>query len=104
RAREAPVTSRPTTTTVADPALAWIDRWFIPMAIGILLVAAAIRLPELGLNPFHHDEGVNGWFPTNLVRTGHSLYEPHTYPLRHPPHSHPPGLHSPPPASDIRSA
>jgi uncharacterized protein (TIGR03663 family) len=79
RAGEVPVTSGPTTTSVADPALAWIDRWFIPAAIGILLVAAAIRLPELGLNPFHHDEGVNGWFTTNLVRTGNYFYDPHNY-------------------------
>jgi uncharacterized protein (TIGR03663 family) len=61
------------------PVLRWIDRWFIPAAIGILLVAAAIRLPELSLNPFHHDEGVNGWFTTNLVRTGSYFYDPHNY-------------------------
>jgi len=60
-------------------ALAWVDRWFIPAAIGILLVATAIRLPELGLNPFHHDEGVNGWFTTNLVRTGSYFYDPQNY-------------------------
>jgi uncharacterized protein (TIGR03663 family) len=79
RAREAPVASGPAPGAVVDPALAWIDRWFIPAAIGILLVATAIRLPELGLNPFHHDEGVNGWFTTNLVRTGNYFYDPHNY-------------------------
>lgn len=63
----------------ANGSFAWLDRWFIPAAIGILLVAAAIRLPELGLNPFHHDEGVNGWFTTNLVRTGSYIYDPHNY-------------------------
>jgi len=62
-----------------DPVLRWIDRWYIPAAIGILLVAAAIRLPELAINPFHHDEGVNGYFTTNLVRTGSYLYDPHNY-------------------------
>ena len=55
------------------------DRWFVPIAFGILLVAAALRLPELALNPFHHDEGVNGFFTTNLVRTGTYHYDPANY-------------------------
>ena len=59
--------------------LRWLDRWFIPAAIGILLVAAALRLPELGINPFHHDEGVNGWFTTSLVRSGRYFYDPQNY-------------------------
>lgn len=57
----------------------FIDRWFIPIAIGILLVAAALRLPELALNPFHHDEGVNGFFMTGLVRDGRYVYDPANY-------------------------
>jgi uncharacterized protein (TIGR03663 family) len=69
---EAPVEAAPAKT-------GWIDRWYIPAAIGILLVAAAIRLPELAINPFHHDEGVNGYFTTNLVRTGSYVYDPHNY-------------------------
>lgn len=55
------------------------DRWFIPIAILILVVAAALRLPELALNPFHHDEGVNGFFTTNLVRQGTYAYDPANY-------------------------
>ena len=47
--------------------------------MAILLVAAAIRLPELALNPFHHDEGVNGFFTTNLVRAGTYTYDPANY-------------------------
>ena len=71
---------RKTAPPASEPAaLAWLDRWFIPAAIGILLVAAALRLPELALNPFHHDEGVNGFFTTNLVRSGSYFYDPHNY-------------------------
>lgn len=56
-----------------------LDRWFVPAALGILLIAAALRLPELGLNPFHHDEGVNGFFTMNLVRNGTYTYDPANY-------------------------
>jgi uncharacterized protein (TIGR03663 family) len=57
----------------------WADRLFLPAALGILLVAAALRLPELALNPFHHDEGVNGFFTMNLVRNGTYVYDPANY-------------------------
>jgi uncharacterized protein (TIGR03663 family) len=66
----------------ATPAAAPTDpfgRWFVPVALGILLIAAALRLPELALNPFHHDEGVNGFFTTNLVRDGVYQYDPANY-------------------------
>jgi uncharacterized protein (TIGR03663 family) len=66
-------------TTDGGRAPAFFDRWFVPVAVGILLVAAALRLPELALNPFHHDEGVNGFFMTNLVRTGEYQYNPENY-------------------------
>lgn len=62
-----------------DASRDFFDRWFVPIAIGILLVAAAIRLPELALNPFHHDEGVNGFFTTTLVREGVYHYDPNNY-------------------------
>ena len=49
----------------------------------ILYVAAAavlLRLFELDLKPFHHDEGVNGWFLLNLVRPPHTYrYNPANY-------------------------
>jgi uncharacterized protein (TIGR03663 family) len=76
QAETAPVDTVPVESI---PPAGWLDRWFIPAAIGILLVAAAIRLPELALNPFHHDEGVNGYFTTNLVRNGSYFYDPHNY-------------------------
>jgi uncharacterized protein (TIGR03663 family) len=64
---------------IADAASALVERWFWPAALVILLAAAAIRLPELALNPFHHDEGVNGFFTTNLVRQGTYTYDPANY-------------------------
>ena len=76
---EAPLAAREQVAPASSGVFAVLDRWFIPAAIGILLIAAAIRLPELGINPFHHDEGVNGWFTTNLVRTGSYFYDPHNY-------------------------
>src|SRR5437763_9537813 len=45
----------------------------------ILVGAAFIRLYELGLTPMHHDEGVNGFFLTNLYRTGVYHYDPTNY-------------------------
>ena len=62
-----------------DAASAFVDRWFWVAALLILLVTVAIRLPELALNPFHHDEGVNGFFTTNLVRNGTYTYDPANY-------------------------
>ena len=67
------------TTGTENAAVDWVDRLFLPAALGILLVAAALRLPELALNPFHHDEGVNGFFTTNLVRNGTYAYDPANY-------------------------
>ncbi|HSH34356.1 MAG TPA: flippase activity-associated protein Agl23, partial [Actinomycetota bacterium] len=55
------------------------DRWFWIGALVVFVVAALIRLPELGMNPFHHDEGVNGWFTTTLVRSGSYAYDPANY-------------------------
>jgi len=74
--------ARPTAPPAAErqaPEPDLLDRWFVPLALGILLVAAALRLPELALNPFHHDEGVNGFFTTNLVRDGVYQYDPENY-------------------------
>src|SRR5918911_1895158 len=45
----------------------------------ILLTAAFLRLYDYGLNPLHHDEGVNGFFLTRLVREGVYQYDPANY-------------------------
>jgi uncharacterized protein (TIGR03663 family) len=49
-------------------------------AVAVLfLVAGALRLWNLPLAPFHNDEGVNGWFTTQLLRTGAWSYDPANY-------------------------
>ena len=78
----APAGSRPAQAVVApEPATddPITDRWFWIGALVVFVVAALIRLPELGINPFHHDEGVNGWFTTTLARSGSYQYDPANY-------------------------
>lgn len=45
----------------------------------ITAVASFFRLYWLTLKPLHHDEGVNGFFLTNLVRDGVYKYDPANY-------------------------
>jgi uncharacterized protein (TIGR03663 family) len=45
----------------------------------ILIVGAFLRLYNLSLVPFHHDEGVNGNFLVSLVREGKYIYNPENY-------------------------
>ena len=41
--------------------------WFVSSGL-ITAVAIFLRFFWLGLKPFHHDEGVNGFFLTNPVQ------------------------------------
>ncbi|HEX8635227.1 MAG TPA: hypothetical protein VF703_13855 [Pyrinomonadaceae bacterium] len=52
--------------------------WWIAYA-SVLFVAALVRLYQLELRPMHHDEGVNGFFLNNLIRTGKFAYDPTNY-------------------------
>lgn len=45
----------------------------------VMLAAAALRLVALGVKPLHHDEAVNGFFLTNLIRQGRYVYDPSNY-------------------------
>jgi uncharacterized protein (TIGR03663 family) len=74
----APAAKAARTASVEGP-IARLDRYFVPAAILIMIVAAALRLPLLDINPFHHDEGVNGFFTMNLVRDGHYAYNPQNF-------------------------
>jgi uncharacterized protein (TIGR03663 family) len=45
----------------------------------VTAIAAFLRFFWLDLKPFHHDEGVNGFFLTNLIRDGVYKYDPANY-------------------------
>ena len=48
-------------------------------SLGLLAVAALLRLIFLTQKPLHHDEGVNGLFLATLFRTGFYHYDPSNY-------------------------
>ena len=48
-------------------------------SLSILAVATLLRTYKLGLKPLHHDEGVNGFFLTKLIREGIYQYDPGNY-------------------------
>jgi predicted membrane-bound mannosyltransferase len=52
--------------------------WLINSAV-VTAVAAFLRFYWLELKPFHHDEGVNGFFLTTLFRSGVYHYDPANY-------------------------
>src|SRR4051812_40542884 len=58
----------------------WLNArvWFILAGL-ITVIAAILRFVDLALKPLHHDEGVNGFFLTNLVRDGVYKYDPANY-------------------------
>jgi uncharacterized protein (TIGR03663 family) len=55
------------------------ERAFRWAAAFVLLLAIGLRVYDLDLKPFHHDEGVNGFFLTNLLRQGVYRYDPSNY-------------------------
>jgi uncharacterized protein (TIGR03663 family) len=55
------------------------DRRWLLCSFLIMAVAAILRLYDLSLVPFHHDEGVNGNFLVRLVRDGFYQYDPANY-------------------------
>jgi uncharacterized protein (TIGR03663 family) len=52
---------------------------FMMAAALITLTGVAARLAWLGLKPFHHDEGVNGYFLQQLAYQGKYEYDPTNY-------------------------
>ena len=52
--------------------------WQVAVVL-VLAAAVLLRFVYLEINPLHHDEGVNGWFLTRLVRDGAYAYDPQNY-------------------------
>jgi uncharacterized protein (TIGR03663 family) len=50
--------------------------WF---PVGILALAAFLRFLLLGMKPPHFDEGINGWFVDQMMKTGFYRYDPSNY-------------------------
>lgn len=55
------------------------DWLWLGSCAAITALATALRFVALDLKPFHHDEGVNGFFLTDLFRKGQYHYDPANY-------------------------
>lgn len=73
-------------TNVAEPQPATVaankkrdDIVWLASCGAVMVLAFFLRFYWLGLKPFHHDEGVNGWFLTTLFRSGVYKYDPANY-------------------------
>jgi uncharacterized protein (TIGR03663 family) len=55
------------------------DWLWIASCGAITVLSAALRFVALDLKPFHHDEGVNGYFLTDLYKKGVYHYDPANY-------------------------
>ncbi len=62
-----------------EPGLWLTDNLWLIGCVVITAVAAFWRFYWLELKPFHHDEGVNGFFMTTLFRDGIYKYDPSNY-------------------------
>lgn len=75
RARSAPSDLQPEQRSPAEMSA---RTWWLA-SLSIMALATLTRLYALGLKPMHHDEGVNGFFLTRLVREGIYQYDPSNY-------------------------
>ncbi|HEX6626090.1 MAG TPA: flippase activity-associated protein Agl23, partial [Pyrinomonadaceae bacterium] len=55
------------------------ERTYTYAALAVVFAAALLRLVVLELKPMHHDEGVNGFFLTTLLKQGIYRYDPANY-------------------------
>lgn len=54
-------------------------RGALVVELGILLLAALLRLWGLDIKPAHFDEGINGWFVDQMRASGFYRYDPENY-------------------------
>lgn len=66
-------------TLTLGPTAQITERTWLIACIAIFVLGVALRFYGLELKPMHHDEGVNGFFLTNLVRQGVYRYDPTNY-------------------------
>src|SRR5690242_12555126 len=75
------VESAPATARASDYLQRWKIRFegtdWVPWII--VALAALLRFFLLGIKPPHFDEGINGWFVDQLVKTGFYRYDPTNY-------------------------
>ncbi len=62
-----------------QPVTAERDTLWLGGSAAIIAISAFLRFFMLGLKPFHHDEGVNGFFLTTLFKDGIYKYDPSNY-------------------------
>ena len=55
------------------------DRIWLRWAGAIVALATFLRFFDITNRPVHHDEGVNGWFMTNLIKDNAYKYDPANY-------------------------
>jgi uncharacterized protein (TIGR03663 family) len=53
-----------------------MKRWFVPAFLALLVLAAALRLPDLSLRPLHNDEAVNAVKFRGLWDKNNYRYDP----------------------------
>jgi uncharacterized protein (TIGR03663 family) len=75
-----PATEPATATKTGTGARSEVSEGTWLIASGVIFVFALFtRFYALALKPMHHDEGVNGFFLTNLLRQGTYHYDPNNY-------------------------
>jgi uncharacterized protein (TIGR03663 family) len=79
RSAVAPLEITPAKVTRSPQTRDLSDRIWLISSLSIMAVGAILRLYNLSLVPFHHDEGVNGNFLVRLVREGFYHYDPANY-------------------------
>src|SRR6476620_3745489 len=55
------------------------DKTWFRWAAAVAALGTFLRLWDILIRPVHHDEGVNGWFLTNLIRDNMYKYDPANY-------------------------
>jgi uncharacterized protein (TIGR03663 family) len=71
-----PTSSSRATALVDSPAAVMERNWIPWLIVGL---GAALRILFLDIKPPHFDEGINGWFVDQMVKSGFYKYDPTNY-------------------------